>query len=197
MSGSVTEESFLRDVRKHRMTVLHDSGVYRHVRFAKPGTSIMQFDIVTWPGYLSFSGDMGAYVFSRLRDMFEFFRGSTVGPIEVDLRYWAEKCQAVDRDSGIREYSPERFCEQIERWLEDAEASEECREAVRSEVLCHAEEGESAARKAADDFAYADGFAFTDFWEADCSEWTARYVWCCYALSWAVRQYDAVRVLAA
>jgi len=197
MSGSVAEESFLRDVRKHRMTVLHDSGVYRHVRFAKPGTSIMQFDIVTWPGYLSFSGDMGAYVFSRLRDMFEFFRGSTVGPIEVNLAYWAEKCRAVDRDSGIREYSPERFREQIERWLEDAEASEECREAVRSEVLCHAEEGESAARKAADDFAYADGFAFTDFWEADCSEWTARYVWCCYALSWAVRQYDAVRVLAA
>ena len=197
MSGSVTEESFLRDVCKHRMTVLHDSGVYRHVRFAKPGTSIMQFDIVTWPGYLSFSGDMGAYVFSRLRDMFEFFRGSTVGPIEVNLAYWAEKCRAVDRDSGIREYSPERFREQIERWLEDAEASEECRAAVRSEVLCHADEGESAARKAADDFAYADGFAFTDFWEADCSEWNARYVWCCYALSWAVRQYDAVRACAA
>ena len=197
MSGSVTEESFLRDVREHRMTVLHDSGVYRHVRFAKPGTSTMQFDIVTWPGYLSFSGDMGAYVFSRLRDMFEFFRGSTVGPIEVNLAYWAEKCRAVDRDSGIREYSPERFREQIERWLEDAEASEECRAAVQSEVLCHADEGESAARKAADDFAYADGFAFTDFWEADCSEWTARYVWCCYALSWAVRQYDAVRACAA
>ena len=197
MSGSVTEESFLRDVREHRMTVLHDSGVYRHVRFAKPGTSTMQFDIVTWPEYLSVSGDMGTYVFSRLRDMFEFFRGSTVGPIEVNLRYWAEKCQAVDRDSGIREYSPERFRERIERWLEDAEASEECRAAVRSEVLCHADEGESAARKAADDFAYADGFAFTDFWEADCSEWTARYVWCCYALSWAVRQYDAVRACAA
>ena len=197
MSGSVTEESFLRDVREHRMTVLHDSGVYRHVRFAKPGTSTMQFDIVTWPEYLSVSGDMGTYVFSRLRDMFEFFRGSTVGPIEVNLRYWAEKCQAVDRDSGIREYSPERFRERIERWLEDAEASEECRAAVQSEVLCHADEGESAARKAADDFAYADGFAFTDFWEADCSEWTARYVWCCYALSWAVRQYDAVRACAA
>ena len=197
MSGSVTEESFLRDVREHRMTVLHDSGVYRHVRFAKPGTSTMQFDIVTWPGYLSVSGDMGTYVFSRLRDMFEFFRGSTVGPIEVNLRYWAEKWQAVDRDSGIREYSPERFRERIERWLEDAEASEECRAAVQSEVLCHADEGESAARKAADDFAYADGFAFTDFWEADCSEWTARYVWCCYALSWAVRQYDAVRACAA
>ena len=197
MAPTVTEEIFLRDVCEHRMTVLHDSGLYRHVRFAKPGTSVMQFDIVTWPGYLSFCGDMGTYVFSRLRDMFEFFRGSTLGPIEVNLGYWAEKCQAVDRDSGIREYSPERFRERIERWLEDAEASEECRAAVQSEVLCHADEGESAARKAADDFAYADGFAFTDFWEADCSEWTARYVWCCYALSWAVRQYDAVRACAA
>ena len=58
-------------------------------------------------------------------------------------------------------------------------------------VLPRFDEGESAARKA------ADGFAFTDFWEADCSEWNARYVWCCYALSWAVRQYDAVRACAA
>ncbi len=197
MSASVTEESFLRDVREHRMTVLHDSGLYRHVRFAKPGTSVMQFDIVTWPGYLSFSGDMGTYVFSRLRDMFEFFRGSTVGPIEVNLGYWAEKCQAVDRDCGMREYSPERFREQVESWLDNAEASSECRAAVRREVLCCADEGEHLARQAVERFESDDGFTFSDFWEANCSEWTARYVWCCYALSWAVRQYDAARVLAA
>ncbi len=50
MTTSVTEQSFLKDVREHRMTVLHDSGIYRHLRFQKPGTVIGQFDIVTWPG---------------------------------------------------------------------------------------------------------------------------------------------------
>ena len=28
------------------------------------------FDIVTWPGYLCYSGDMGCFVFTRLPDMF-------------------------------------------------------------------------------------------------------------------------------
>ena len=40
MITRVTEQSFLKDVREHRMTVLHDSGLYRHLRFQKPGTVI-------------------------------------------------------------------------------------------------------------------------------------------------------------
>ena len=33
MSRQPTEETFLKDVEKHRMTVLLDNGVYRHLRF--------------------------------------------------------------------------------------------------------------------------------------------------------------------
>ena len=195
-----SEEGFLQDVREHRMTVLHDSGVYRHVRFAKPGTCLMQFDLVTWPGYLAFSGDVGAYVFSRLRDMFEFFRDSRpwpTGPIEVNLGYWAEKCQAQDCSSGIREYSPERFREKVEQWVADADLSEECRAAVQREVLSRAEEGEYAARQALEQFDREYRLGFEDFWEADCRDWTVRYVWCCRALCWAIHQYDAARRRAA
>ena len=196
MTTSVTEQSFLKDVREHRMTVLHDTGLYRHLRFQKPGTLIGQFDIVTWPEHLSFSGDMGSYVFSRLRDMLEFFRGTDAGPIQVNLAYWAEKCQAADRNSGIKEYRPDAFRAEIERWLSEGEATDACRAEARAHVLAFADEGEYAAREAAENFEY-EGFEFTDFWEADCQEWTARYVWCCYALSWAIRQYDAAMTLAA
>ena len=196
MITSVTEQSFLKDVREHRMTVLHDTGLYRHLRFQKPGTRIGQFDIVTWPGHLSFTGDMGSYVFARLADMLEFFRDGRSGSIQVNLAYWAEKCQAADRDSGIKEYSAAKFREEIERWLDDGEATPECRAEARSSVLVFADEGEYAARSAAESFEY-EGFEFTDFWEADCQEWTARYVWCCFALAWAVRQYDSGALQAA
>ena len=69
-----TEQSFLKDVAEHQMTVLRDDGVNRHVQFRRPGTICMGFELITWPGYLCYTGDMGTYVFRRLEDMFEFFR---------------------------------------------------------------------------------------------------------------------------
>jgi hypothetical protein len=69
-----TQEQFLKEVSTHQFTVLHESGLYRHLRFKRPGTGIMHFDIVTWPGYLAYSGDMGCFVFQRLDDMLEFFK---------------------------------------------------------------------------------------------------------------------------
>ena len=74
MSATSPDEQFLRDVAEHTMTVIREDGVSRHIRFAKPGTSCMHFDLITWPGYLCYTGDMGTYVFQRLTDMFEFFR---------------------------------------------------------------------------------------------------------------------------
>ena len=65
-------ERFKKDTAEHQMTVLRDDGLYRHLRFRKPGTGIYGFDIVTWPGYLAISGDMGASMFTRLEDMIQF-----------------------------------------------------------------------------------------------------------------------------
>lgn len=74
MSDQCTEKRFLGDVAKHQMTILRDDGVNRHVRFKQPNSSNMFFDLITWPGCLCYTGDMGTYVFRRLEDMFEFFR---------------------------------------------------------------------------------------------------------------------------
>jgi hypothetical protein len=72
----ITEEVFLKDVEKHEMKVLLDNGLYRHLRFAATGQYSWNqwFEIITWPGKLAYSGDMGTYVFERIEDMFEFFR---------------------------------------------------------------------------------------------------------------------------
>src|ERR1035438_10338294 len=74
MDNKKQPESFLADVAEHAMAVMQDNGVYRHLRFRKPGSSNMWFDLITWPGSLVISGDMGTWAFSRVEDMFAFFR---------------------------------------------------------------------------------------------------------------------------
>lgn len=188
-----TEELFLKDVAQHQMTVLKDDGVYRHILFRHAEHGNMHFTLTTFPWFLCYSGDMGTYVFSRIEDMFQFFRdGKTEGPLRINLGYWAEKVQAEDRD-GVKEYSPDVFRERIAEWLDDIEASPELRQAVDEEVLWQADDGEYAAHRAARDFEHEDEHIFTDFWECDLREYTFRFTWCCYALAWAIRLYDKSR----
>lgn len=190
------EAKFLKDVAAHEMKVLKDDGAYRHLSFRKPGTYCMGFDLITWPGYLAYTGDMGCYVFTRIEDMFEFFRtdrkrvkeGKT---LYINLSYWGEKCASRDRD-GIKEYSADTFRAEIQRWLDEEEASDEVREEVKGAVLSRADDGEYAAHEAARDFEH-DGFRFSDFWERDLTEYTYRFIWCCYALAWGIRKYDESR----
>lgn len=224
MSYKCTEELFLKDVADHKMTVFRDDGVYRHIRFSKPGTGGMHFDLVTWPGYLSYSGDMGCYVFERTNDMFSFFRsgsdleyrknypGRTLFP---NLRYWSEKLQAVDgtRDNGsAKEFSNELFeravLGDLIDWLRGhrRETTKDERrdlwDAVMSDVL-GAESDSGGYRKqcAAHDFHHrVNGkaeFYFQDFFEHTVTDYTFRFVWCCYALAWGVAKYDEAKAIPA
>lgn len=201
MAKEVTESTFLREVSQHSMTVIRDDGVNRHLRFRRPETNCMGFDLITWAGHLCYTGDMGTYVFSRIEDMFEFFR-SRDGALRINRSYWAEKCDAQDRADGITEYSAERFRQVILEWAKDVEVADfdggeaEFMEAIKDEVLSVADHGEAAARRAVDDFEHQ-GFRFTDFFETNLREYTHRFVWCCYALVWGIRQYDALAAKAA
>lgn len=221
-----TEESFLRDVAKHEMTVLMDNGIYRHLRFQRPNSWNMGFNIVTYPGYLVYSGDMGCFVFSRLPDMFEFFRTDRRNDdrLGINRSYWAEKLQATERGErgGFEEYSEDSLRQTIEEkvaeWIEHFEApfeadeeeesaakkefAEAIREAVESDVLAYLDEGEHEARRAVNDFSFefnsrerfgakSKKYEFHDSWEWSCRDYTYRFTWCCYALAWAIKMYDA------
>jgi len=115
MTYELTEASFLKDVATHEMQLLRDDGVYRHLRFKRPGTVCMYFDLITWPGFLCYTGDMGTFVFTRLRDMFEFFRTDREyaqrrgdRQLFVNHGYWSEKLVAVDsqrRNGSAMEFS--------------------------------------------------------------------------------------------
>ena len=223
MSSACTEERFLRDVAKHEMTVIRDDGVHRHIRYKQPDSSMMFFDLITWPGFLCYCGDMGTYVFQRTQDMFGFFRKN--GRLDgIDRRYWAEKIEAADR-TGVEKHSHDEFTRQITDWVDQqaegdkpdddepeqlvlwSEAYAELRAEVESEVLS-ADSNEVRCFDAANDFTHAGDawkafhgpnakFRFADFWEVDTKEYTSRFLWCCYALAWGIEQYDAAKRLAA
>jgi hypothetical protein len=137
---------------------------------------------------------MGCYVFSRLRDMFEFFRGKDEGPLRINEGYWAEKLEATDKPDGHRKYSPEAFTAYVNEWLDEREADKDLRKIVADEVLSYADEHEVRARDAMTGFEHEGRHPFQDSWECSFSEYTLRFTRCCYALAWAVRQYDAAKV---
>ena len=195
MKHECTEAVFLKDVATHQMAIIRDDGVYRHVRFGRPGSYCMRFDLVTWPGYLAYSGDMGCFVFQRLDDMFEFFRGAPrdhVG-LFINPSYWGQKLEAVSRHGGFKEFSESMLRDAIEQRLKDAEASADLREAVEEEVLSKIDDGEHAVCQAVYYFEH-EGFRFQDFFEQSLHDYTFHFIWCCYALAWGIKQYDAAKL---
>jgi hypothetical protein len=109
-------ERFARETADHRMTVLHDDGLYRHLRFRSPKNSFYWFDLITVPGSLIFRGDGQSFVFARLDDMFEFFRGP-VG--RINPHYWAEKLTSHQRDE-VKCYDRDIFERQVREAVDDA-----------------------------------------------------------------------------
>ena len=190
-----TEERFLKDVAQHEMTVVRDDGVSRHLRFQKPGTYNMHFDLITWPGYLCYTGDMGTYVFRRMEDMFAFFR---IEGLRINPGYWGEKLEAVDRFDGYRKWSQNKFEQRIrddfDEWVEDGELSDRqkaaAKEQFESDVIRALGDGKEAAYLAAMDFEFDGRSPFQDWWEVDTDDYSFRFLWCCYALAWGVQKYD-------
>lgn len=202
---------FAKAIENHVIEVLRDDcGVNRHIRFRRPGTMCMHFDLVTWPGHLCYTGDMGTFVFRRLHDMFEFFRIPKERPI--DYRYWAEKLLAVDASGGkgsATEFSYARFTavikEYLHRWIRedrgyynlDKNDRRDLYNIVLEEVL-DGEEDEHYAFQRAHDFRWVPlrqknnrrVYAFNDLWDYQFTEYTHSFTWCCEAIAWGIRKFD-------
>lgn len=216
----ITEQDFLKDVEGHVMEAIKDDGPHRHIRFRRPGTMCMHFDLITWPGYLCYCGDMGTYVFYRLDDMFEFFRtdleyaqrnGKKLG---INLGYWSEKLEAVDgqRSGGsAMEFDEDRFRNVINEyrmdWVRNARRNgtldidqrRSLWEAVDFDVLGQLDNGGERAHHAAYDFHWTKRstgqyWHFQDLFEHNFQKFTRRFIWCCYALAWGIQVYDESKI---
>ena len=181
---------FPRDAAQHEMTILHEEGTYRHLRFRNPRSSEYWFDLITWPGSLVIRGDYGdGYVFSRLPDMFEFFRGKGINP-----HYWAEKLDGGRR--SVKEYSEDTLRQLVvEHFVNDARwggVPAGTGKALRARVLNEDLSDEHDARNVLEDFAYQ-GYEFSDVWEWDFHDYTRGFLWACHAIVWGIAQYDAAK----
>lgn len=180
---------FAADTADHELTILHDEGVYRHIRMARPGTGLNHFDLITWPGHLAISGDLDSYVFACVDDMFTFFRGRAVNP-----HYWAEKVK--DGRERVKGYSPEVFHQVVAERLngidrkrlsdEQLRAWDDIREQVGDCVFFDAEarqilqEGEQAG-------------LWSDTWEWNLSDWDWHFLYCLNAIVAGIAAYDKAK----
>jgi hypothetical protein len=184
---------FARDTAGHQMVVEHEDGLYRHLHFMNPKNSEYWFEIVTWPGSLAMRGDVGdGYLFTRLPDMFEFFRSDRRWGINP--HYWAEKLGGGRR--SVKAYSEELLRQRVvEQFVNDARwggvpagTGKQLRTWVLNEDLAD----EHTARNVIEDFAFQ-GYEFTDVWEWDFHDYDSQFLWACHAIAWAIAQYDAAR----
>lgn len=189
-------QRFLADTSEHEMTVILDDGLHRHLRFRQPGTIMYGYELVTWPGYLAIVGDCGDYMFSRIADMFEFFEADNA---RINPQYWAEKLQGPGHDPA-RSYDQRRFVEAITQWADDvvdgefvdADDVDEFRAAVQDQILSRSHYDEHEARQLLDAFTYER--VRIDSWEWDFRDYTHRFLWCCWAIAYGIRQYRALPV---
>jgi len=171
---------FARDTARHEMTVLHDDGLYRHLRFSSNsrGYGEYWFDLITWPGCLTIRGDYGdAYTFTRLRDMFEFFRGKGINP-----HYWSEKLD--NHRQSATEYSEAVFrqivCELFVDAVRGGYAPRGLGKAVRADILDQDLQDESEARKLLEEFEFGGGYrteCTTCRMGADVTSYTSGFNW--------------------
>ncbi|MDV5862038.1 hypothetical protein QM298_14235 [Pseudomonas mendocina] len=194
---------FLRDVATHELTIIRNEGLYRHLRFSRPGSSCMYFDLITWPGHLCYTGDMGTYVFQRTKDMLELFRRDSREDLSINPGYWSEKVLAADggRSPGcVFEYDHQKYLDAVLEyqggWLEglSEEHQAELKEAVWDDVLHWADESDEHGNyQRVHEFDATVGgtnYQFTDFFERSTRRFTDRYIWCCRALVWGIGKFD-------
>lgn len=196
---------FASETAKHRMTVVQDDKLFRHLRFANPDGSLYWFEISTTPGQLVFSGDGESFVFRLADDMFEMFRRSADGG-DINATYWAEKV----RTGNARSYSRERFEQYIEKQVAASEPNYPgLREDVQAEILgddVFNVDYESGALMSALGYRYfldpdenpmgLDAFRLQYVHEWDVRDFDWWFLFACHAIHWGIAQYDAVKAAA-
>jgi hypothetical protein len=183
---NIDKERFEREIQRHQMTVLKNDGLYRHIYVGVPGTSMESFNILTSPEHLFYYGDMGDFVFHRYgsEDMLKFFNTED---LQINTSYWSEKCVAGEKE----EWSIEAFRNAVRHDTEEWDFSnpEEHYYSLREQVddLISSEDEWEAVTNLRD---WSNSkHPLNDFWEHNMKEYTPRFLWCLYALSWTANKF--------
>lgn len=113
---------FASETSNHTMTVLHEDGLYRHLRFAAPGRgSFGAFELITWPRNLVVkTGWTFHFDIDATPDMFDLFRRTAFSG-EINPSYWSEKVRA-GRDE-VEGFNPDllkgEIASTLAQWMRD------------------------------------------------------------------------------
>lgn len=182
-----TLKRFREDVKDHKIQILHDDGVYRHLRFKKQGTINYSFELVTYPNHLVISGDMGCYVFSRqTHDMFRFFASDRLNdPISINPHYWTEKLQACSLFGSCQDsYYPWKYFDyeaSLESILDYIEDHKQHQHILKDLNDC--EETSGAIINVLKTYGLTDGYDYLVF------SYSFHVLWCMYAIVWGIQKY--------
>lgn len=199
--AALLNRRFNGNTEGHVLTVLHDEGLYRHLRFKNPENGFYWFELITWPGCLTISGDMGTYTFRRITDMFEFFRGY------INVDYWAEKLQAGDTGGQrtVRKYDDDLFKKWLVQdfWETSRDLNHDVTTAwwreLKDYVLGDFAYADCSTTEAAlstlRDLSLPDGLKshYQDAWEAaeGWEQYMIHFEWCLAAIVTGIRTYEA------
>lgn len=191
------QNTFQRDIRDHKMTIELDQGVHRCIHFGRHNQRGYHFRLTTWPGHLAISGDCEDFTFSRLEDMFEFFRGH-----RINLPYWSEKLQSPARNEIYRAFSEKRFTEAVrdafDGWTFANDADREKALAYLTDdwnglIGCPPHDLQEAMQAAMNYECPVSGNRFTEFYENRIWDYSHHFTWACRAIQWGIKRYDQAK----
>lgn len=187
-------ERFKRDTANHVMTVLHEDGLYRHLRFANPERgSFGAFELITWPYNLVVkTGWTFHFDIDATPDMLDLFRNTAFSG-EINPSYWQEKVRA-GRDE-IEGFDENLFEQQVKQHVVEAIRNGDAPRGIGREVsrdifewgdISH----EAGARAELEAFSY-EGWTFGETWEWNFADYTPGFLWSCHAIRHGIDVYDA------
>jgi hypothetical protein len=205
-------ERFFKETKNHQMEVLHNDGLYRHLRFREPRHSAYWFDLITWPGNLAFRGDGESYTFARANDMFHFFTQHELwkdGSVHINPQYWSEKLTSHNQSEVYdEEIFKDRLWEEVASMLEGGTVEKDQEERFRKAVTEMLENDDYSTDATAiqmlerfefwniEDHEYSykyssEKIGFDESWEwvSGCTAYEWWYLWACHGIVWGIKQY--------
>lgn len=184
---ALIEELAVPAFKNHKIRQVMSMGVHRHFKcLNRSGSSNYMFRVVTFPGRLVITGDIGDLMLCREIDMLPWAKRAV-----ESIDYFAEKVVA----GKVKQYCPEVVQEEINEVLaERVRRLEE--DAGEDDVEVNPDDLESPLDLTDIDNPHTTlvEMYYSGLWDGcdfpNTENWTSNFLWCREALRWFFREYD-------